>query len=120
MGLFKRIIGEETRAAKSDFVDLGEYNVEAKEEPTSCYVKLAEVTRFEDVADLAEQVYGGHVLLLDIKNLAKDEFQMRRVTSELKKVAADVGGDVAGIGEGLVAVTPRGIKVERQKIRVSA
>src|SRR5712692_5675562 len=120
MGLFKRIIGEETGSRKSDFVDLGEYNVATtKEEPTTCFVKLAEVTRVEDVAELAQEVYGGHILLLDIKNLAKDEFQMRRVTAELKKVAADVGGDVAGIGEGLVAVTPRGIKVERQKIRVA-
>jgi hypothetical protein len=122
MGIMKRLIGEETSAKKGNFVDLSEYNVETtpREEPATCLVKVAELTRFEDVADLAQEVYGGHVLLLDIKGLAKDEFALRRVTAELKKVALDVGGDVAGIGEGLIAVTPRGIKVDRQKIRVTA
>lgn len=120
MGLVKRLMGEETKASKADFVDLGDYHVEVKDEPTTCLVKVAEITRFEDVADLAENVYGGHVLILDIRNVAKDEFQLKRVTAELKKVATDVGGDVAGIAEGLLCVTPRGIKVDRQKIRVNA
>lgn len=121
MGLFKRLVGEETKATKSDFVDLAEYNVQvAKEEPSTTLLKVAELARFEDVADLAEQVYGGHILVLDIKGLAKDEFQLRRVTAELKRVALDVGGDVAGIGEGIICVTPRGIKVDRQKLRVTA
>ena len=120
MGFMKRLRGEETANSK-DFVDLGEYNVEVKhDEPATTLIKVAELQRFEDVADLAQEVYGGHVLVLDIKSVAKDEFQLKRVTSELRKVAADVGGDVAGIGEGLIAITPRGIKVDRQKIRLTA
>jgi hypothetical protein len=122
MGFLSRLSGAEPKASKGDFVDLGDYNVAttAKEDPTTALVKVAELTRYEDVADLAEEVYGGHILVLDIKNLAKDEFQLRRVTTELKRVATDVGGDVAGIGEGLVCVTPRGIKVDRQKLKVTA
>jgi SepF-like predicted cell division protein (DUF552 family) len=121
MGLMKRLMGEESTGSKSDFVDLADYSVTpTKEEPTAALVKVAEITRHEDVADLAEEVYGGHILVLDIKTVAKDEFQLRKVTAELKKVAADVGGDVAGIGEGLICVTPRGIKVDRQKLRVTA
>lgn len=122
MGIMKRLMGEEHGTAKSDFVDLGEYNVEVqpKEEPASTLIKVAELQRFEDVGDLAQEVYGGHILLLDIKQVAKDEFQLRRVTAELKKVATDVGGDVAGVGEGLIAVTPRGVKVDRQKLRLTA
>ena len=116
----KRLMGEETKTSKSDFVDLGEYEVSVKDEPASCLVKVAEISKYEDVADLAEQVYGGHILVIDIRNVAKDEFQLRRVTTELRKVATDVGGDVAGIAEGLLCVTPAGIKVDRQKIRVSA
>jgi uncharacterized protein len=121
MGMLKRLMGEEPKASKSDFVDLSDYNVTAaKEEAVQAYVKVAEVQRYEDIADLAEEVYGGHVLILDIRNAAKDEFQLRRITAELKKVATDVGGDVAGIGEGLICVTPSGIKVDRQKIKVTA
>ncbi|MCA1813904.1 MAG: cell division protein SepF [Halobacteriales archaeon] len=121
MGLVKRLMGEEKTTSKADFMDLGEYNVEVKQdEPASTLIKVAELSRIEDVADLAEQVYGGHILILDIRPVAKDEFQLKRVTAELKKVASDVGGDVAGIGDGLIAITPRGIKVDRQKIRLSA
>ena len=121
MGLMKRLMGEESKPSKGDYVNLTEAAVEpAKEEPTTCLVKVAEVARYEELADLAEEVYGGHILVLDIKALAKDEFQLRRVTAELKKIVADVNGDVAGIGEGLLCVTPRGIKVDRQKIRVTA
>lgn len=121
MGFLKRLVGDEQKASKSDFVDLGDYNVSAaKDEPVTAYIKVAEVARAEEVADLAEEVYGGHILILDIKNAAKDEFQLRKITAELKKVAADVGGDVAGIGDGLICITPRGIKVDRQKLRVTA
>ncbi|HEV8361260.1 MAG TPA: cell division protein SepF [Candidatus Thermoplasmatota archaeon] len=120
MGLFKRLVGEESKGSKGDFVDLADYNVEVKDEPATCLVKVAEVTRFEDIGDLAEEVYGGHILVIDIRNLVKDEFQLRRITAELKKVTADVGGDVAGIADGLLCVTPRGIRVDRQKIRITA
>lgn len=120
MGLMKRLIGEESSGSKPDFVDLGEYNVQTiKEEAANCYVKVAEVQRHEEIADLAQEVYGGHILILDVRNVAKDEFQLRKVTAELKKIAQDVGGDVAGVAEGLICITPHGIKVERQKIRLT-
>lgn len=121
MGIIRRLMGEEPRGSGPEFVDLTEYSVEATAaQPASCLVKVAEVTRTEDVADLADEVYAGHILLVDVKALAKDEFQYRRVSAELKRIAADVGGDVAGVAEDFLCVTPRGIKVERQKIRVAA
>ncbi len=44
--------------------------------------------------------------------------QWQRIISELKNVAKDVDGDVVAIGKNYLFVTPSGIKIDRNKIRV--
>ena len=80
-------------------------------------VKLAEIYRYEDLADLTQPVYDGSVLILDYSNIANDTDTLKRITSELKAVARDNNGDVAAIGHDLIVVTPRGLKIDRNKIR---
>ncbi len=44
---------------------------------------------------------------------------MRRISAELRSVATDVNGDVAGVGKNLIVVTSGGLMVDRNKIRGS-
>ena len=86
-------------------------------EPVKSMVRVAEIYRYEDVADLVTHVYNGNILLLDYSALSSDDLALKRITAELKSVARDTGGDVAGVGKNLIIATPAGIKVDRNKIR---
>jgi SepF-like predicted cell division protein (DUF552 family) len=44
---------------------------------------------------------------------------VKRMSIDLKNIAKDTGGDVAGIAKNLLAITPAGIRIDRQKIRPS-
>ncbi len=80
-------------------------------------IKLAEIYRFEDLSELTQPVYDGNILILDYANIANDIDTLKRITSELKAVARDTNGDVAAIGHDLIVVSPRGTKIDRNKIK---
>lgn len=130
MGLVRKIFGEEApsrpRSGKSigtsDYIDLGEIAEQGgfAEEAASTLVKVGEVHKFEDLQAYTSYVYEGNMLILDFGPVMQDEFQLKRITSELRKLAADVGGDIAGIGDHTILVTPTGIRVDRKKIRAAA
>src|SRR5438046_231225 len=86
-------------------------------EPAEHLVKVAEVYRYEDIADLTTHVYNGNILLIDYTSLASDDLALKRITAELKSAVRDSGGDVAVVGKNLMCATPAGIKIDRAKIK---
>lgn len=82
-------------------------------------IKVAEIYRFEDLKNLTKHLYDGHTILIDYSAIANDELALRRISAELQSVAADVKGDVAGVGKNLIIVTSNGLAVDRNKIRGS-
>lgn len=116
---FKKLM--EGSAESEGYIDLGELVFEeeggALGEPVKSMIKVAEIYRYEDIADLTTHVYNGNILIIDYSAVASDEFALKRITAELKNVARDTGGDVAGVGKNLIIATPGGMKVDRNKIR---
>lgn len=106
----------------NDYIDLGQYLQEQTpaESPASMYVKVADLTKIEDLRAYGDYVYKGNMLILDFSSIAEDEVMLRRTTNELKAIVTDVGGDLAGFGKNLLLVTPTGVKVDRQKLRSGA
>jgi SepF-like predicted cell division protein (DUF552 family) len=80
-------------------------------------VRVAEVNTFEDLGPVIDEVYNGNVMVVDISALSTDDTAMRRIANELKSVARDVNGDVAGIGKNMLAVTPTGVFINRDVLR---
>ncbi len=80
-------------------------------------VKVGEMFRYEDLSPLTNEVYNGNIVVVDYTSIANDDLTMKRVTAELKNVARDVDGDVAGVGKNLLMLTPRGVKIDRNKLR---
>lgn len=124
MGLFSKMKDPKSAPdAQGEYIDLAEYVTEAgmgtsvlDEETT--YVRVAEIHQYDELRELANYVYRGNMLLLDFKAIAQDEIILRRVTGELKKMVADIGGDIAGLGKTTLIITPTGVKVDRTKYRV--
>lgn len=80
-------------------------------------VRVGEMFRYEDLSPLTQEVYNDNIVVIDYTSIANDDLTMKRVTAELKNVARDVDGDVAGVGKNLLMVTPRGVKIDRNKVK---
>jgi len=119
---FKKFIEGSKTAEADQYIDLGELTFEGEGAlgvGAKSMVKVAEVYRYEDINELTPHVYNGNILIVDYNSIANDELALKRITNELKSVARDTGGDVAGIGKNLLIATPSGIKVDRTKIKGS-
>ena len=80
-------------------------------------IKIAEIDGYDDIRALSNLVYEGNILLLDFTSIANDELSLKRIISELNRLVEDVGGDMAGISQNMLMVAPKGVKIDRQKIR---
>lgn len=107
-------IGTEPRK----FIDLNDFEPGIESTASGPVIKIVEISRFEDLNSVTEVVYNGDILIIDYSILANDELTLRRIIGELKNVAKDVNGDVAGIGKNLLFLTPSGVKIDRNKIRI--
>ena len=103
------------------YIDLTEMTFEENElggiESATALVKVGELFRYEDLSALTKEVYDGNMVIVDYTSIANDDLTMKRITAELKNVARDVDGDVAGVGKNLLMATPRGIKIDRNKMK---
>ncbi len=120
-GLFSKIREDRRAEADSDkFIDLGEMDVadlEMDGGSGAFQVKVAEIHRYEDLSNVTTEVYKGNVLVVDFGAISSDDTAMRRMSNELKAVAQDVHGDVAGIAKNMLVVTPSGVSIDRKVLR---
>ncbi len=111
---------EHERASAGEYIDLAEMEFADEAAALSgarSVVKVAEISRYEDLSELTSELYNGNILVLDFTMMANDDLELKRVISELKSVARDTGGDVAGVAKNILMATPGGIKISRKKIR---
>ena len=117
--LFSNKQAAKPRADGSDYIDLEEYTkgTELADSTASMMVKVAEIHKYDDLRAFANYVYQGNLLLLDISNVINDDIVMRRVTGDLKKLVADINGDLAGLGKSMLIIAPTGVRVDRHKAK---
>lgn len=102
------------------FLDLGAMGFDEEESLAGAKaIRTAEILRFEDLHNISKLAYQGDVVLIDYTSIANDPTSVRRMSIDLKNVAKDVGGDVAGIAKNLVCLTPGGFRIDRNRIRAS-
>ena len=119
MGIVGKIFGDKKSGDIEGYVDLEKYVESSGDQtmPARMYVRVGEIQRYEDLKDFTDYVYGGNVLILDFSPIAEEEVILKRITNDLKKLAGEIGGDIAGIGNNLMIVSPAGVKIERRKLR---
>ena len=115
----KKLVDSGPQEADS-YIDLGELTFEDESAlgvAAEHWVRVAEMYRYEDVAEIQTSLYNGHIVLIDYTSISGDELALKRVTADLKNVAQDTGGDVAAIGKNWLVATPGGVKIDRNKMR---
>src|SRR3989441_9981434 len=115
MAFIKKPFRRLSEGAEADtYIDLGELSFEgdggALGEPVEHLVKVAEVYRYEDIADLTTHVYNGNILLIDYTSLASDDLALKRITAELKSAVRDCGGEVPGVGQDILLAAPGAVR----------
>ena len=73
-------------------------------------VKFADIDGYRQIPELSNLVYDGNILVLDFTPIANDDL-------ELKRVVEDINGDIAGISQNLLLVTPKGIGIDKKKMK---
>lgn len=106
------------KSAQSDWIDLSDYaaNEKVGDAGANTWVRFAEIRQLDDLKRFSALVYDGSMLVLDFRPVQGDEVTLRRLTNELRKLAQDTGGDLAGLGDHHILITPAGVKVDRNKI----
>ena len=113
-----KLLGKPERVPVEEYeeLDLGEYEAEIVSEAET-YIKVAEVTGLNEVPEIRRQIYEGNIVIADVAFLKHDKLTMDRILKDLRQLAEDVSGDIVGLGEDYVIITPTGIKVDRNKIK---
>ncbi|MDZ7701200.1 MAG: cell division protein SepF [Halobacteriales archaeon] len=114
MGFMDKILGAEHRTTE-DYVELDLEGVSGAEE-ASMQVYVAEIGGQEDVIDIKDTVYDGHMVIADITRLRTKDATVDRITDELRQVAREVGGDIVQKGDDQLIVTPSGVSISREKL----
>jgi len=118
MGIFEKILGKSEKVPVEEYeeLDLSEYEAEIESEGTT-YIKVAEVTGINEIPEIRRQIYEGNIVIADVAYIKHDKLTFERVLKDLRLLAEDVNGDIVGLGEDYIIITPTGIKVDRNKIR---
>jgi filamentous hemagglutinin family protein len=121
MGLGSKIFGDKKTGTADGYVDLEHYSTTSAEQPIAALMKvgIGEIQNYDDLKALSDYVCGGNVLILDFSPISQEEVILKRITNELKQITNDINGDIAGIGNNLMIIAPKGVKIDRRKIRGS-
>ncbi|MEM4473185.1 MAG: cell division protein SepF [Archaeoglobaceae archaeon] len=97
-------------------LDLSQYEAEVCEKATML-IKVVEVTGLGEVPKIKKEIYDGNIIIADVGFLRHDQLTLDRILKDLKQLTDEINGDIVGLGEDYVIVTPTGVKVDRTKIR---
>lgn len=114
--LFGSNTKQPTREDEFTDLDLSKYEEVMDDEPAETYIRVGELTNLDELSQLKKEIYDGNILMLDISNIKADKLLLDRALKDLKEVVTDVHGDIAGLREDQVLVTPAGVKIDRDKI----
>ncbi len=119
MGIVNRILGDKKTGDAKGYVDLERYVESSGDQtvPAKMHVRVGEIQRYEDLKEFTDYVYGGNVLILDFSPIVEEEVILKRITNDLRKLTGEINGDIAGIGNNLMIISPSDVKIERRKLR---
>ncbi len=117
-GFLSKLIGSKSKVGVEEYaeLDIGMYEEVLDEEPAKMHVRIAQLSDLNELPELKKEVYDGNIVMIDISLIKNDKLISERAIKDLKQVAADVRGDIAGIGDNQVIVTPMSVKIDRTKI----
>jgi SepF-like predicted cell division protein (DUF552 family) len=86
-----------------------------KEAPEKLSIQVERMNSYEDSDRIQRKVREGLILLVKIKGLReKDMNELKRAIARVRKTCIAIDGDIAGIGDDWIIVTPSKARVHRE------
>lgn len=102
---------DQENVVEDDFVEL---DAKTTEEQDEVVVRAATLQELEDVERVQEHLRNGHIVWVNIQPLkSRDMTKLKRAVKRLKKTVRAVDGDIAGVDEEWIVVTPDYATIER-------
>ena len=99
-----------------DEVNIEDYT-EISEEPSSVRktkIRIEKLRRFTDTDTIIRAVREGHIvfaMINELKNENQDE--LKHAISKIKTCCVTVDGNIVGVGDQWIIVSPKGVAIER-------
>ncbi len=78
------------------------------------YLKVQKLKGFVDIDSAARELSDGNIVILDIKPLAERSMnELKHAIDEMRDICVSMGGDIAGLSEYHLIMTPPKVKIER-------
>jgi SepF-like predicted cell division protein (DUF552 family) len=106
--------GEEGKAEKKPKSDWVELDSAAFKEDFSVNVRVETLKDFADTSRVQQMVREGNIVFLKIKGLRqRDLNELKRAVEKLKKTCMAMSGDIVGVDEDFLVLTPDYAKIFR-------
>lgn len=112
MGIFDKIKQKEPEMEGEEYVEL---DFDEDKPKKQIMIHIEKLLDFADTDRVMRKVREGNILLVKIKDLrAKDMTELKRSVEKIRKTCTAIDGDVAGIGEEWLIITPDFARVHRE------
>lgn len=116
--LFSKITGGpeyKEGAPLEDYVELQIPEGESQAALPGRFVKVCKLKGFADVDIVVRELSNGNIVVLDIKPLAERSMnELKHAVDEVKDICLSMGGDIAGLSEYHLIITPPAIRIDRE------
>lgn len=108
MALFRKEIEDDEE--EENFIEIGEEGLERKK----TRIRIESLNDYRQVEDIQKLVREGNIVFLKIKGLReKDIGELKRSVERLKKTSRAMNGDIVGVDENYLVLTPNFARIHR-------
>ncbi len=106
-----------TRAEAEPKKELVELDWEHPQGASDMTLKIVGVEKFADVDKVLDALRDNrNIVVMKIKStLASDKDEVRKAIRRVQKTTYAIGGDIVGLAEDLIVVTPPNVSIDRSK-----
>ena len=114
MGIFGKDRASEPAGSAEEFVEVNVMDSEDKR-LGRLGIKVEKMEDFADTERILRSIRNGNVVFLKIKSLSeKDMGELKRAVEKLKRIVQANNGDIAGVEQDWLIITPEFAMVERE------
>ena len=116
MGFFEKLKmkdDSETYDSEMEYIEVDDFD---KDRKGHFMIMIETLTDFADTTAIQEYIRKGNIVWVKIKPLKeKDMNELKRAIDRLRKTCIAINGDIAGVDEDFIVLTPPGINIHRRE-----
>lgn len=110
-GFLEKFKSEEVIDSEEDYIEI---DTAGDANSGKLLIKIETLNEFSDTDRIQSQLRSGHIVWVKIKPLKdKDMVELKRSVDRLRKTCIAVNGDIAGVDEDFLILTPESVTVHR-------